>query len=241
MWTPPDDPNPSEILDSAFDDTRDGTHERALAKFLWFHENALQHQPSLSAVRLSFALGDWFELAAVFPPAKDAFLRTRDKAESAFLDDPSNFHLFQEAAALNRCLGDGIRTADLFAHIAQKDHAAAQRVYRVAERYLVAAGRYDACEPFLESQRRLALAAKVYCVSKRHEELEPPSPIPAPKLARKHYIENVATLVALLVLNDRAEDAKEAYDEALGVLDDDEFRAIMDAAMTSHLPERRVG
>ena len=44
-WLPPDDPDLSEILGEAVDDTREKRYEVALAKFVWFHENALNHEP----------------------------------------------------------------------------------------------------------------------------------------------------------------------------------------------------
>jgi hypothetical protein len=120
-WTPPDDPDPTDILDSAESDTRDGSHAQALAKFLWFHHNALLHRPSFYGVRLSFALSSWMELASVYPPARAAFIRTRDETEAAFRSEPSSFELFHDLAALNRDLDDGPRTADLFVSTARAD------------------------------------------------------------------------------------------------------------------------
>src|SRR6188508_1708481 len=112
-WTPPANPDPSEILHSAARDTRAGSHAQALAKFLWFHNNALRHRPSLGGVRLSFALSYWTALASVYPPARGAFIRTRDEAEAAFRRDPSSLELFHDLAFFNERLGDGARTADL--------------------------------------------------------------------------------------------------------------------------------
>lgn len=239
-WTPPDDPDPSDILNSAVRDTRAGSHEQALAKFLWFHQNALQYELGLSGVRLSFALAYWLNLAAVYPPARDAFVLVRDRTEAAFRQDYPNFNLFHDIASLNERLGEGIRTADLFTSVAASDHSAAQLLYHVAEPHLVAAGRFHACEPFLNPVRRMSLAAECYRLSKNFEDARPERGIPIPKLARKHYSQNVATLVALLVLNDRPHDADAAYKTALQVLDDPEFRLIMDAAMTGHLPDCRL-
>jgi len=239
-WTPPDDPNPSEILNSTVDDTRTGAYETALAKFLWFHKNAVRLEPGQSAVRVSFALGYWLELANVFPPARDAYIQTRDETESALRADWSNFDLFRDVAYLNRHLGDEIRTADLFAYVATRDHATAQRLYHVAERDLIAVGRYRDCGPFLDSPRRIELAAECYRMSRQFEESSPQRKVPIPKLARKQYMQNVATLVALLALNDRKVEAHQTREDAYRVLDDDDFRAIMDAAMTGHLPDRRL-
>ena len=75
---------------------------------------------------------------------------------------------------------------------------------------------------------------------KRFEETRPQREIPIPPIARTHFIRNVATLVGLLVLNNREEEAQTAYSDALNVMDDDEFRTILDAAMTGHFPNRRA-
>jgi hypothetical protein len=238
-WTPSDDPNPSEILHSAVDDTRDGSHKQALAKFLWFHQNALHYDRALYGVRLSFALSDWLDLAAVYPPARDSFIFTRNQTEAAYRLDPSNFDLFTDVAVLNDHLGDGNRTADFFSHVAESDHRAAQRLYHVAEPYLIAAGLFQTCEPFLNSDWRMSIAAESYRLSRKFEESRPECDIPIPRFAREHYVQDIATLVALLVLNNRVEDANTAYNAALRVLNDDEFRTIMDAAMTGHLPDYR--
>lgn len=239
VWTAPQDPDPSSILHSAVDDKRGGRYEQSLAKFLWFHNNAVGYERGQSAVRLSFALAYWLDLATVYPPARDAFIRTRDETEQAFQKDPSEFDLFHDVASMNHFLSDGLRTADLFATVAATDHDKAQVLYQIAEPYLIAAGRFRACEPFLKPRRRMELAAECYRHSGQIEESRPDCGFPVPKLARTHYVRDVATLVGLLVLNGRADEARAAYSEALSIIDDGEFRQIMDAAMSGHLPEAR--
>ena len=237
-WTPPNPPNCQRILHTAVDDTRQGLYERALEKFLWFHSNALKHDDGLGGVRLSFALAYWLDLASKYGPALDAFVRTRDETEAAFLQDPSKFDLFDDLAAMNRDLNDGMRTANLFEMIAAADHDNAKRLYRIAERFLVAAGRYLACDPFLDPQHRLESAARGFQIMKRFEESRPVHAKAVGASARLHYLENVATLIALLVINGRADEAQQAYKNVLDVVSDEESRKIMDNAMTGHLPDR---
>ncbi len=238
-WTPPSDPRPSDILDSAVRDTRDGSYEQAFAKFLWFHANALQYERGLSAVRLSFAISYWLELAEVYPPAHDAFMRTRDEAEIAFQRDFTNFELFREIASLNRPLGCGLRTADLFSKVADSDRSAAQPLYHVAEPYLIEAGRYHQCGPFLDAEKRLNSAVDFYHISLQYEASTQDSDLPDDPFARNYFIEDVATTVALLVLNDRAKEARDCTTKAFTTLDDPDFRRVMDAAMTGHFPKGR--
>jgi len=237
-WTPPEDPDPHDILHSAVDDTCKGAYRKALAKFEWFHGNALATQPSLGGVRCSFALSYWLDLATVYPPAREAFIRTRDDTEAAFRLDPGTWDFFFDLAAMNRCLDEGIRTADLFAFAADKDLGIAQRLYHVAEPYLIASGRFEACAPFLESEKRIKYAANCYRISKQMEESREGDGVRVPKFARKHFTDNIATLVGLLAINDRPEEAIKAYNTALQVIDDEEFRSLMDAAMTGHFPEK---
>jgi hypothetical protein len=235
-WTPPEAPDPSEVLDSAVADTQAGTHADALAKYLWFHHNALRYDDALAGVRLSFALGYWLELADVYPPARAAFVRTRDETEAAFQADPTRFDLFHDLAALNQDLGDGLRTADTFAGVARRDPAAAGRLYRVAEPFLVAAGRYEECGPFLDPPRRLWHARNAYKKMTEFEGAMPAGEGHPPKLARRFYVRDVGTLVGLLALNGRHDEAGRMRGEALTVLDDEEFRAVLDAAISGHLP-----
>jgi len=208
---------------------------------LWFHNNALRHRPSLGGVRLSFALSYWTDLASVYPPARGAFIRTRDEAEAAFRRDPSSFELFHDLASFNERLGDGARTADLFVSTARDDLAAAGLLYRVAEPFLIAVGRYDACGQFLDPPTRMRIAKDLYEIAKNWEEAHHAGALPTPSFARRAYMHNVATLIALLALNHRAEEADSVRAQALTVLDDEEFREILDAAMTGHLPRPRSG
>lgn len=236
-WQPPESPEPSEILQSAVGDTRNGEYEQALAKLLWFHHNALRYHAGYHGVRLSFALAYWRELAAVFPPAMMALKHTRDEAEGAVRDKP-DFHTFHEVASLNRYLEDELRTADLFIKVAETDHATADHLYEIAERNLIQSGRFHACAPFLKPIERVESAADCYRVSKKHEDNRPSYPVAAPKLAKRFFIQDMATLVALLVLNGRAEEARTAFERSLEIVDDDEFRTTIAAAMSGHFPER---
>ena len=74
-WTPPEKPDPEAILQEIREDVKNRRYEVALSKTLWFHENALALRPSLSGVRLSFALSYWLELGEVYPPALEEMKR----------------------------------------------------------------------------------------------------------------------------------------------------------------------
>jgi hypothetical protein len=80
-WAPPANPDPHKILDEAQDDARAGRYADALAKHVWFHENALKYEPSLAGVRLSFALGYWVAFGNSYPPALQKLKSIRDETD----------------------------------------------------------------------------------------------------------------------------------------------------------------
>jgi hypothetical protein len=55
--------NPHNRLRAARQALTRGHYKDALEGFLSFHQHALEHDPGLSGVRVSFALSSWSELA----------------------------------------------------------------------------------------------------------------------------------------------------------------------------------
>lgn len=105
--------SPQERLQAARKATLEGRYEEALQEFVWFHEHALEHQPWLYGVRLSFALGYWVELAGLYPPAMAALEALRDRKSEALLRGEGNKASFHDVVAINRVLGRNALTHQL--------------------------------------------------------------------------------------------------------------------------------
>ena len=124
-------PNPAQ---AAYDDARqfalEGSYDKALERHLWFHEHALEHEPSFCGVRLSFALGAWMELGRKYPPALAALWAVRDRDSSKlYAGDPSD-QLFHDVVALNRTLDYESATFAMFGHFEETDPTLATRRFR---------------------------------------------------------------------------------------------------------------
>tara|TARA_R110002049_G_C9093093_1_gene556437 strand:+ start:66 stop:791 length:726 start_codon:yes stop_codon:yes gene_type:complete len=239
-WQPPDNPDPHVILHEASDDTRSERFNVALTKFLWFHENAVEIQPSFSGVRRSFALAYWMELAELHQPAMDAFLATRDRTEERFRLDYASYDLFADVSSMNQRIGDEQRTANLFCAAASKSPERATRYYHVAEESLVACGRYRECAPFLECDDRFRHAVRVYRMSLERES-KPRQGRPRPKTALKLFTDDVATLIALLSLNDMMTSAESVRDRASQIVTSHDFLDTINSAVAGHFPPPRRG
>ena len=190
----------------------------------------------MGGVRLSFALGEWMDLAERYPPALDAFIKLRDDLEQRCRDNHGDFESFHDVSAFNRYLGEGRRTIDLFMEIAAEYPDNAKRIYHVAEELLVADGMYQQCAPFLEWEQRIDTSISLYKVDLKHEESWNHMDTAPPRFARKHFVTESATLIALLSLNGRQHEAERVRDRCLAVLDDAAFRETVETRIDWTLP-----
>src|SRR5262249_39558513 len=134
-WTPPEKADPSSLLQEAAADRKEGRYELALAKHIWLYENATRYQPRWAVVRLSIALGGWFQLAQAYPPALEALKKARDGSLARLKEDPSAesaFDTFQELEAIDRKLGDEALTVQTFVWLDTEHPAVARRLFNVA-------------------------------------------------------------------------------------------------------------
>jgi hypothetical protein len=106
-----------EVLERARNARLAGKYEDALRDHLWFHEHALESDPSLAGVRLSFALRDWIYLAEQFPLARRALQAIRDRDTQRILNGGATLGRFHDVSAINSALGDERATHELFTQL----------------------------------------------------------------------------------------------------------------------------
>ena len=143
----------AEDMQRYLDDTqqmvRQGNYEEALKRFVWFHEHALEHDQSMTGVRLSFALSNWNALGDVYPPAKTALVEMRDRSTKQIIDGPADFSLFHDVFAINRTLKEDAKTVDLFQTLDQTNPKLAKTCWLVAKDPVINAKRYDLVRKYL--------------------------------------------------------------------------------------------
>lgn len=232
-------PDPSAILNEAVDDRNAGRFEDALAKHVWYHENAVKYHPGQSAVRLSFALSYWWRLAQQYPPAMEKLIETRDKTEERFLESGSSFDLFHDLSSLNRTLGQRGKTVEVFLAVHQQDRKAAARLYHVAEPSLVAQKVFEVCDHYLDAEKRLLRAIDNYHAGLTIERKLKRDNKNVPLTAERFFVHDLTTMVALLVKNQREDEAREIAASALEELDTEDFRTKLDGALAGNVPEPR--
>jgi hypothetical protein len=237
VWTAPASPDPQQILREAVDDAAARRYDVALEKQLWFHNNAVRYNRGLTGVRTSFALGYWRQLADAYPPAMDALKRTRDDAWSATLsgaDTTLAVPSFRDFAALNRTLGEEARTANAFAQLDREKPEIAERVAIAARPALIRAKQFELCAKYVDADlwRTLLTAYQLARSSPDTGGLGSE----AESFRDHRFTNDVATLVALLVVSGRKEDAERVAGEAEREKGDAEFVAAIDKALLGNVP-----
>lgn len=234
-WVPPANPDPRAILDEARADARDGRYADALAKHLWFHNEALKHSRALYGVRLSFALGGWVDLGAQYPPARAALKQVRDEAIEALRTGSDYYEAFHDVASINTELKAEAETVALFRWLDREAPDRARAVYRIAEPILVRAKAYKLCGKYLDPQNAYLRYVRHFRFGLDYAK-DSRFGGRAERFAYAHFVNSVATLVALLVLNERAQEANEVAEMALLEWDDKGFAAELETALQGSVP-----
>jgi hypothetical protein len=233
-WTPPENPNPQQILNEAQADARAGRYEDALAKHVWFHENALRLDPGFVGVRLSFALSYWTELGAAYPPALAKLKSIRDDTAGRIRESDQVPEAFHDFASINKYLNESAKTKDLFLWLNSSKPEMAKSVFDFAEPALIDAKEYRLCGRYIEPEsferiRELYRKKKQLVQDPAHGER-------MQNFAEKSFANRTTTLVALLVVNDRQADANQIAAEALKERSDPAFKAELEKAKRGTVP-----
>jgi hypothetical protein len=258
VWTPPDHPDPQEVLNDAIaeitplryslfpgldNEASSESEADALARLVWFEQNAVKLQPALSGVRDSFALSNWHYLATIYPPALEELKAARTRAETRVRDDIDTRQSFAELIAIDRQFDAEARSVELFGWLDENRPEVAKQMYVIAQPALIETKQFALCGKYLDATKELHAQIRFYRWARARAEKPPMAGLgdAAMRLMSSHveqniYVGNTTTLVALLVLNGRNDQAADIAMRALKELDDADYRAQMDKALLGQLP-----
>jgi hypothetical protein len=217
-WNGPahaEDQDPQAVLNEARQLAQAGKYDEALAKHLWYHENAVRIQPAQSGVRLSFALAAWRDLGEKFPKAHDALVAIRDDDVKTLTDGGGSPQLFQDVAEINRVLEESPKTVSLFKELEEKRPDFAKRCYFFAEKSLAEQKEYKTCSRYIDDPMfRLDTVKTMKRLSDNRQQ--------PPELARmqeKLFVDDLCRTISILAGADRKPEAEQLQKEALVMFD----------------------
>jgi hypothetical protein len=239
-WRPPEKPDPSAILHDARKDRQAGRYQDALAKHVWYHENALKHDAAQSGVRRSFALWYWLQLGEQYPPALKKLEDYRQEARKQALASNENeaYHHFADFVAISKRLKKDKEIVDLFVTLDEKHPKSAKRAYHVVNDALIAAEKFELCGKYINGDKAIALEILKF---EHHRELAKDPRRADPDIGEfgeRTFRREAATLVAILVKCNRVEEAKRVAQKARAAWEDAELHAALEKALEGHFPDR---
>jgi hypothetical protein len=235
-WTPPENPDPRVILSEARDDAQAKRYEVALAKHVWFHENALSLSQGMGGVRLSFALSYWKRLGSEYPPAMDKLRSIRDALEAKAENGEDIDRGFHDLAAINRTLGEESRTTEAFESLESLNPQAAKKAFHFVQSALIKDKAYKLYVKFVDPKMDFLRMKHLYELNLQMAE-DPKFGASIAEHGTKTFRNGSATLVAILVVNDRKPEAEEIAALAKKELDDAQFHKELDAALSGTVPK----
>ena len=164
---------------------------------------------------------------------------TRDAAESTYYRSGFNWEAFSDLAALNQVLAQYERTVAAFKDADQKNRRAASLIYPVAAADLIRLEEYALCGKYLKPEKDIKLAIECYRLRRKFETEFRESNPRSPETAKSAFVHKVTTLVALLIKNQRADDAEEVCRTALLEIDDESFKEGLASALAGNVPRPR--
>jgi len=234
-WTPPKNPDPFAILREAKADATRGHYKVALAKQLWYHENAEKLAPGQSGVRRSSALSYWLELGEAYPPALKKMRQVCDETEKRIRDETRvrvRFEDFHDFVAFNRTLRQESRTVETFKWLDQTNAKDARRMFKISRPALIKQKEYELCGKYTDPEHDVSRIGESYTEDMKmggrfgKEYLQ---------FVEKEFLSNATTLVAILAKNNRLAEAKKAAKDVQTFVTDDELSAKLQDALTTAL------
>jgi hypothetical protein len=134
---------PSERLTQAHQAARDGDYAFALSEYVWYHEHALETEPSQGGVRMSYALAYWMELGAQYPAAIQALEDILARKTAVLRAGAGDWQLFDDVVAIGERLGRERATYELFLIVAAQRPDFAARCANLAIPAMLASGDFE--------------------------------------------------------------------------------------------------
>lgn len=233
-YQPIGQPKPSEILQQAEADTTAGRYKDSLAKHIWLQDKSLQYQPSFVGARSSFALNDFGRLAKKYSPAMKKLESIRNKAEKTIREKNTNLKTgslaFGGLTSINRALNEIHKTVECFIWLDLHNPDLAKSVFSFAEPDLMNKKEYKLCGRYIDPDRSYQMTLQAFRLSMKSTN---------PKVKnyfQKSCFNRMATLVALMALNDRQQDADLIAAKAAKEWNDPAFLAQLDEARNGIVP-----
>ena len=197
--------NPRSHFDIGRSAARSGDFAKALEKFQYFFDHALDDDPgALYGVRLSYCLAEWARLGEKYSPAASALVQKKDESLANFekTRDPEYFHDFVAICGHLKLDEDVVKN---FLRIDKLDRDLSATAYRFARDCLIAHECWSTCSAHTRNSRStydqyLRKFDEVIKLGQTHSDIGGPE---FESTMRNLFIKDASSLLLLLRNSDR--------------------------------------
>jgi hypothetical protein len=224
--------DPRARLRAARQAVREGRYEQALSEFVWFHDHALEHEPALYGVRLSFALSDWVELGKVFPEARRKLEEIRDRKSALLAAGKGDRALFHDVESINQSLDREKETYRLFKTMLRTAPLNAAAWFHLAQDAIVGAGDFELAARFADPPED-ALLGYSEMLNRRIADLTGDDA--RKRMARDAlvsiYVDDARRMIAILKGIGKSDEARACREWAVALIEDRRIRRLVNDAL----------
>ncbi len=224
--------DPTLVLKEANQAIKNLEFDKSNEKFKWYWTNSAKIKPSLIGVKLTFALRDWMSLAAKYPPALSEIKKLQSDLLLVMSNNYPQLLEFAEFSALSGALGFDEDVCRIFESLVNKNEIGARPYFRIASKHLILCKRYKICNPFIGVDAFRRIKAN-FSNSKIIDE---GTNSPQNEIKLYNYLSEVATMVALLIHNDRKNESNEIANETARLFESTKFSKILEDAKIGIFP-----
>jgi len=236
------DSDASRALKEARSFVKAREYSSALEKYIWFHNHALEYDPAMSGVRLSYAIAEWVELGEDYRPARVALEAIRDEKSRQLASGSQEIRLFLDVRAINVALGQENRTHELFAHIAEQNREFAQKCFPAAIESLVNAKEFLMARSFMPSpdEQLDRFAAPLKSRIGRPDRKDDRFGLSFHETLARIYANKVKEILQILVAVGDEDEAKRVHRAAIDCFDDEKIRICVAELLAPGSPSKLV-
>jgi hypothetical protein len=217
--------NARTALDEAQGLADKGDYAGALEKHVWFHDHALEANPALYGVRLSFALSYWIELGKKYPPALQTLKKIRDQKTARIIGGEDNREVFHDVVAINEYLVETQATSELFKGIDNSNPQFASKVADLADKALIQSKDYALARKYLgDPMAHLATAKRNFGEGIEFANSSAKHPATTREVTTNLFVEHVMEIITVLRETGDKELARKVQTEALKTTDNPTIR-----------------
>ena len=213
-----------------------GQYDAALQELVWFHEHALEQDPSLAGVRRSHALADWAVLAEAYPPAATALAAVRERHAAALLAGTGTREHFLDAVSIDHALDQPARARDLFVALEGVAPAMAASLGRVVLPHVIAAGDAELAERLMPNPDDTIRQHADYLMDAFRERRKRFSSAPSIPAEIHNYVQDVNAVLAVFAARGRQADVRRLRQLAIDAIPATTLRREVRASLVPGAP-----